>query len=336
VALAPDGKLVFMYNGTAQTTGSPIPNITQAGVIQQVPGTYFSETASGTAQTSTASVPTGTGYTVNTATVKDTAPFTGSRTMGGITTPTTASLAGMFTSTVATYTGGGSGPAGVSVQGVVAGSSWENRFGVATTSLEGVSINGAVTLDPTGKLTGQAVDQIPNGTSSPDKVVINAVSVPTTSGQTTSSFVQTLSGGFTATANGSGTQSTLTAPALTGTSTGTLSGNINGVLATTNTTAVSGTLATNAGNTTAYVVGTVGGPVGGLQTGTASTQMVNVVSPTAGIPLQPRFEGTAVLTPAAGSSPPALSTNLNGVLNLVPPNATQVQTTGGLVTIPKP
>jgi hypothetical protein len=281
-------------------------------------------------------VPTGTGYTVNTATLKDAAPFTGSRTMNGTTTPTTASLAAMYTSTVATYTGGGSGPAGVSVQGVVAGAPWENRFGVATATYGGVSINGAVTLDPTGKLTGQAVDQIPNGTGSPDKVVINAVSVPTSSGQTTSSFVQTLSGGFTSTANSNGTQSTLTAPSLTGISTGTLSGNINGVLTTTNTTAVPGTLATNAGNTTAFVVGAVGGPAGGLQTGTASTQMVNVVTPTAGIPLLPRFEGTAVLTPAAGSAPPTLTTTLNGVLNLVPPNGTKVQTTGAVATTPKP
>jgi hypothetical protein len=337
VSLAPDGTLIYMYNGTAQTAGSPTPNITQAGVIQQVPGTYFTESGSGTVQTATSSLSTGpSGPTVSTATVKDASPFTGTRILGGTPTPTTSSLAGMMTSTTTPYTGGGTGSGSVSVQGVVAGSSWENRFGVATASYGGVNINGAVTLDPTGKLTGQFVDQIPNGTSSPDKVVINAVSVPTTSGQTTSSFVQTLSGGFTSTANGSGTQATTTA-ALAGTSAGTLSGPVNGSYLATNTAGVNGTLGTNAGNLTAYVVGVVGGPASGVQTGVGSTQVIRTITSGdgAGGFRLPRFEGTTVLTPAAGSAPPTLTTNLNGVLN-VAPNGALVQTTGAVATTPKP
>jgi len=147
---------------------------------------------------------------------------------------------------------------------------------VATTSLEGVNITGPVTLDPSGKLTGQFVDQMPNASGSPDKVVINAVSVPNT-------------------------------------------------------------LGTNSGNLNAFVVGVVGGPAGGVQTGVGSTQMIrNITSGdgAGGIRL-PRFEGTTVLTPAMGGAPPTLTTTLNGVLNVAPNNAI-VKTTGAVATTPKP
>lgn len=338
VSLAPDGRLVYMYGGTAQTVDSSTPNITQSGVIQQVPGTYFTESGSGTVQGASSSVSTGpSGPTVNTATIKDAAPFTGSRTLGGTTTPTTASLAAMLTSTTTPFTGGGTGAGSVSVQGVVAGSSWENRFGVATATYGGVSINGAVTLDPSGKLTGQFVDQMPNASGSPDKVVINAVSVPTGTGQTTSSFVQTLSGPFNMTSAASGTQSTTTA-SLTGPSTGTLSGQVNGSYLASNTAVVNGTLGTNSGNLTAYVVGAVGGPASGVQTGVGSTQVIKTITSgdgAGGYSLS-RLHGTTVLTPSSGSAvPPTLTTTLNGVLNVAPNNAI-VKTTGAVATTPKP
>jgi hypothetical protein len=158
------------------------------------------------------------------------------------------------------------------------------------------------------------------------------VSVPTGTGQTTSSYVQTLSGTFNSTATASGTQSTITAT-VAGTSTGTLSGSVVGSYIASNTAAVNGTLGTNAGNITSYVVGAVGGPATGVQTGVASTQTIRTIlsGDGAGGVRRPRLEGLAILNPASGSTPASLTTTLNGILN-VAPNGALVKTSGAMVT----
>ncbi len=331
VALAPDGKMVFFYNGTAQTTGSPTPNITQAGVIQQVPGTSFTETLNGNV-TTTGVTTTFTGGQSSTAMTQDAAPLTGSRTVGSTTTPTTGSVAALQSSTVNTFPAGPTTQSwSLNITGVVAGNSWETKWGVATATADGLSVNGVVTLDPSGKATGQFVASGPG-----DPIAVNAVSVPTGTGQTTSSFVQTLSGTFNSTSTASGTQSTSTA-SLAGTSAGTLSGPVVGSYIANNTAVVSSTLGTNSGNITANVVGVMGGPAGGVQTGVGTTQTIRTITSgdgAGGVRLG-RFEGTTVLTPASGTAPPALTTTLNGTLN-VAPNGAQVQTTGGLVAVPQP
>jgi hypothetical protein len=347
VSLASNGTLIFNYSGTGKTSNNQL--FTQSGWIQQVPGTYFKETASGSYQQSTA--PTDTGLP-NMLATKDQTSLSGTRTMypsgpsGPSTSNTLSSFAASQTSTgTPTPT---SGSINLNTEGVVATTSSGIKWGVAsltptftptgsTGAIIRPTINGPVTIGTDLKLTGQFVDQI-----SGDKLARNLVSV-TGSGQTTSSFVQTVTGNFSQTANidpqYSGTVAYQIAPSLTGTSAGTLSGLVNGSYITANTAEVPGTLGTNSGNLTAFVVGVVGGQAGGVQTGVASTQMVrNVTSGDgAGPPAHmPRFEGTAVLTPAAGSTPPVLTTTLNGVLNVSPFNGARVQTTGAVATTPKP
>ncbi|MFH1594983.1 MAG: hypothetical protein ABIG94_01250, partial [Pseudomonadota bacterium] len=348
VSLAPDGRLVYMYGGTATTiSGQPI---TQSGVIQQVPGTYFTETA-GTAggnyqQAATTSGP------LNILATQDSTSLSGKRTMypSGPSEPgtdinTKASFASAQTSNGGTFSPT-SGSINLTLQGVVAGAAWETKWGVAsltpsftpagsTEPITRPTINGPVTIGTDLKLTGQFVDQIPNSFGSFDKLSRNLVSV-TGTGQTTSSFVQTVGGDFSQTATNNGTQATAIAPALTGTATGTLSGPVGGTLIINSQTGVPSTFGTNSGTISAHVVGVVGGPAGGVQTGVGSTQVIRTITSgdgAGGIRL-PRFEGTTVLTPAAGSTPPTLTTTLNGVLNVAPNGASTTQS-GVLATTPK-
>ena len=185
-----------------------------------------------------------------------------------------------------TFNASGSGTPNLTVQGVVAGSTWETRWGVATISgsrFPGstTGISGPVTLDPTGKLTGQFVDTVPNAPGQPaDNVTVNYVSVPTGSGQTTSSFVQTVSGTVTQTPTGTtpSTQGTLTTPTpLTGTGTGTIPGNINANVNLTTIAANPTYVTAGTGPMSAQIIGAVGGPAGGPQTGVASMHSIKTV-----------------------------------------------------------
>lgn len=209
---------------------------------------------------------------------------------------------------------------------MVAGSGWETKWGVASISGTGIptpksSIGffaGPVTLDTSGKLTGQFVDVVPNGTGQPvDNVTFNLVSVPVDPmhPQTTSSFVQTVSGTVTQTPTGStpSAQGSLPTPTpLTGTSTGVLAGNINANLALTSTAATATYGTSGSGPMTAQIVGAVGGPAGGAQTGVASMHSIKTIGS------QTHFlqhVGTAAFQPAAGSTPATLTATVNG-LNL--------------------
>jgi hypothetical protein len=337
--LAPNGTLVWNYSGT-WTNGAN--SGTASGNWTQVLGTYFTETVNSGSFVQAAASTTIGETTYASKTVKDALPLGGTRTIG-TGSPTTVSYAGIQTSTVNTFTPSPGTP-NLTVQGVVAGSTWQTRWGVASISGTGIPqpssstgfFAGPVTLDPTGKLTGQFVDVIPNGVGNPvDNVTVNLVSVPAGQGQTTSSFVQTVSGQANQTLTGTtpSTQGTLTTPTPlsgTSTSTGTISGNINANVALT-TTAVTPTYVT-AGTVpmSAQIIGAVGGPAG-TQTGVASMHSLKgTVTDTRGL----QHLGTATFQPAAGSTPATLITNLIGQ-NLSLSGVAAMQT--GTVTVtPRP
>jgi hypothetical protein len=315
--LAANGTLVWNYYGT-WTAGNN--SGTASGTWTQVLGTYFTETVnSGTfVQASTSTTIGGTTY--SSVTVQDAAPLGGTRTVGTASpTAITASAAGILTSTVNTPpTGSSTGTPNMTMQGVVAGSTWETRWGVATLNGSGspssTGISGPVTLDPSGKLTGQFVSTIPNGPGQPvDNVVANYVSVPTGSGQTTSSFVQTVSGTVTQTPIGTtpSTQGTLTTPTpLSGTGTGTIPGNV-GANVNLNTMAASPTYVTaGTGPMSAQIIGAVGGPAGGPQTGVTSMHSIKTVG---GNPRALQHLGTVVHQPATGTTPASSTLFLNGL-----------------------
>jgi len=187
-----------------------------------------------------------------------------------------------------------------------------------------------VTVAPTGQLTGQFVDQIIN---SSDKVAVNVVSVPTASGLTTSSFAQTATGTINQTpvSGTSGTQATITTPIpLTGVSSGTIAGAINTNVSITSTAMQSSTY-NNAISPaiTANMVGAVGGPAGGVQTGVATIQAVTT---NAGTTSTNNFVGTTTLQPATPSVPVTLTTT---VIGINPAGATPAVQTG-TVTVTKP
>jgi hypothetical protein len=338
VSLSSDGKLTFSYGGTwTALNGSG----TGGGSISQIPGTYFTETASGNLQATSTPYPVGSsGATLNVATVTDTAGLNGQRIMapgtsGQTTTSTTGSFAAGAASQTNTYPSGSTG-ATLTLQGVVASTTGGTSYGVATGSSPEVSaalgsaatISGPVSIDAAGKLTGQFVD---SGGS--NKIGINMVSVPAGSGQSTSSFTQTVTGNFSQTADPTGTMSTLTAPSVTGTATGTLSGATTGSLTLNSQTTTTGTLGTNSGTVTASVVGVVGGPTGGLQTGVASVQLIRNVTAGSGTGTYlPRYLGGAALQPASGTAPAVLTTNLSSILNNSPINGASLNQTGVLTT----
>jgi hypothetical protein len=198
-------------------------------------------------------------------------------------------------------------------------------------------MSGPVTLDTSGKLTGQFVDVAPNsGGYPPDNVTLNLVSVPTASGQTTSSFVQTVSGTVTQTPTGStpstpSTQGTLTTPTpLTGTSTGVMAGNINANLALASTAAGPTYGTTGSGPIVGQIVGAVGGPAGGAQTGPATMQAVKTVGTRTN---HTHYLGTATFQPAAGGAAPTLTTSLKG-LNL-PASGVSATQSGTVTVTPK-
>ena len=333
VSLGTDGRLLYNYygnwvNGTQTGTGS--------GNLVQVPGTYFTETVGGSyQQTSTTGTP-------NTTTVVNTTPLTGTRTDAGSTIATTASMGvGVGTTQAQTYSNG-SGSTGVYVEGVVAGPAWDTRWGVASVKAQysaptpdnGRTTTGVVTIDTAGTLTGQFVSQIKNPDLSQDNIARNLVSVTQASGLTTSSFAQTSAGTINVTpvSGTNGTQATITNPIpLTGTSAGTISGQINTNLAITST-AMQPSTYNNVISPTiiATTVGAVGGPAGGVQTGVATIQTVTTTTPPA-TTTTGNLVGTATFQPATASAPATLTTKVIGVnpVGVVP----AVQT--GTVTVTK-
>jgi hypothetical protein len=209
----------------------------------------------------------------------------------------------------------------VTIKGVVAGSDWQTKWGVANISGAGspagsAKISGPVTLDPAGKLTGQFMDVVRNSPGQPaDNVTVNLVSVPAGTGQTTSSFVQTVSGNVTQTPLGTtpATQATLITPtALAGTSTGLMSGNINANVALTSTAVTPVYVTAGTGPMSAQIIGAVGGPAGGPQTGVASMHSIKTVG---GQTHQRTHLGTATHKPATPSTPATVTTNLQGLNN---------------------
>jgi len=331
--LATNGTLVWNYYGT-WTNGST--SGTGAGTWTQVLGTYFEETINSGSFVQAASSVTIGGTTYSSATVQDSAPLAGTRRVGaGSPTPTTGSFAGIRTSTVNTFPSASGATPNVTIKGVVAGSDWQTKWGVATIKGTGspagsAGISGPVTLDPAGKLTGQFVDVIRTGsTTPPDNVTVNLVSVPAGTGQTTSSFVQTVSGNVAQTPVGAtpATQATLITPAatpLTGTSTGLMPGNINAQVNLTSTAVTPVYVTAGTGPMSAQIIGAVGGPAGGPQTGPASMHSVKTIG---GRTRQQMHLGTAThkpatpstpatpSAPATPSTPATLTTNLQGLNN---------------------
>jgi hypothetical protein len=331
--LSTDGRLIYNYygnwlNGSQTGTGS--------GTLLEVPGTYFKETVTGGyQQTSTTGTP-------NTTTVVSTTPLTGTRTDTGATIPTTASEGSGRTSPTNTFPTA-TGTTTVTVEGVVAGPAWDTRWGVASmtptntpsggTASTAPTVTGVVTIDTTSKLIGQFVGQIKNPDGSLDTIARNLVSVPTASGQTTSSFVQTATGTLNQTPvpNTSWTQATITTPIpLTGVSSGTITGPINTNVSITSTAMQASTYNNAISPTiTANMVGAVGGPAGGVQTGVATIQAVTT---NAGTTSTNGFVGTTTLQPAAPSVPVTLTTT---VIGINPAGGTPAVQTG-TVTVTKP
>jgi hypothetical protein len=339
VTLAADGSLLYYYNGNWQSASS---SGTGSGSLLQVPGTYFTETASGNYQQSTT-----TSGPVDITAVKDATPLTGSRTSydsnpGGTTTPTTASLAAGVTSPTAgtPVTPTGSGSISVEVQGVVAGASHETKWGVAsmtpsTTPAGSTSptvhqtITGPVVIEPSGNLTGQFVNQ----TSLNNHTTTNLVSVPTASGMTTSSFTQTSSGTFNQVATADGSGFTLTTPTpLTGTATGPVSGPINTNVAITSQASQPNSFGSGTGAITVNTVGTVAGPPGGTQTGVSTTQVVKTIGTNTYIPA---YVGTAVAQPATATAPATVTSTLQSNMNLPPATGASNTQTGTATVTPK-
>ncbi|MHB9072849.1 MAG: FecR domain-containing protein [Desulfobaccales bacterium] len=327
VSMGTDGRLVYNYSGT-WTNGSNTG--TGSGTWTQVLGQYFTQSIDSGAYVQATSSTTIGGTTYSSATVQDTAPlggnrtvWTGSPTTGGTssTTGASTSYAGIRTSEVAPAppTGSSSHPVGSNtIQGVVAGSDWQTRWGVATLSGGNMSpspnsMSGVVTLDTAGKLTGQFVDVVPNSPGQPmDNVTVNLVSVPTGSGQTTSSFVQSVSGDVTQSVL-SPAQATLTTPtSLAGTSSGLMPGNINANVNLASTAVTPTYVTAGTGAMSAQIIGAVGGPAGGPQTGVASMHSIKTVG---GHTHQRMHLGTATHTPAAAAAPATLTTNLQGLNN---------------------
>jgi hypothetical protein len=195
-------------------------------------------------------------------------------------------------------------------------------------------MSGPVTLDPAGKLTGQFVDVVRNGPGQPvDNVTVNLVSVPAGTGQSTASFVQTVSGNVTQTpiAITPATQATLTTPtALVGTSTGLMSGNVNATVAITSKAVTPVYVTAGTGPMSAQIIGAVGGPAGATQTGVASMHSIKTIGgktsqrvhlgtaahkpATPSIPATPTTPATPS-SPAKPSTPATLTTNLQGLNN---------------------
>ena len=84
---------------------------------------------------------TSTTGTPNTTTVVSTTPLTGTRTDLGATTATTASEGSVRTSPVNTFPTG-SGSTTVTVEGVVAGPTYDTRWGVATVGITNTPTGG--------------------------------------------------------------------------------------------------------------------------------------------------------------------------------------------------
>ena len=248
--------------------------------------------------------------------------MTGTRIMdpGGAntTTSTVGSFASLRSSTVNSLTPA-SGTASVKIEGVVAGSSWQTQWGVATTTPTYTpsggspttipATTGPVTIDPSGTLTTQSVGTIANAGSTPDTISRNLISVPASSGQVVYGYAQTASGAFNQTAISDGSGKTVTAN-LTGTSTGFLAGNTSANLNLTSTAMNPGSYTSGSGNMAINSVGVLAGQPGGVQTGVSTHHGVRTINGTTRMPV---YVGSTTLTPASGSTPATLATNLYGV-----------------------
>ncbi len=334
VVMAPNGQLVFSYGGSWTTPSGQTG--TGSGSIQQVPGTYFTEVVTGQ-YTQVANSSSGVNNLATTGQVN----MTGTRIMdpGGAntTTSTVGSLATLNSSTVNSFTPT-SGTASVTVQGVVAGSSWQTRWGVATTTPTYTASGGSpttiagttgpVTIDPAGTLTTQSVGTIANAGNTPDTISRNLISVPAASGQNVYGYAQTASGAFSQAATSDGSGKTVTAN-LTGISTGVLTGNTSANVNITSTAMNPSSYISGSGNMTINSVGVLAGQPGGVLTGVSTHHGVRTINETTRTPV---YVGSTTLTPGSGSTPATLATNLFGVNRTVGGGAGQV---GTLVVTPR-
>jgi hypothetical protein len=312
-------------------------------MIQQVPGTYFTETLTG----QYGQAITSNGYNLFTTGQQN---MTGTRTVHSSGDPTNTSTVGSFatlrSSTVTNSFTPSSGSASVSLQGVVAGPSWQTQWGVAsltptytpsggTASTTGATTTGPVTIDPTGTLTHQSVGTIPNGNSGPpsytalpaDTISGNLISVPATSGQVVYGYAQSASGPFSQTASLDGKSKIVTA-ALTGTS-GNVNTNVS--LSITSTALNPNSYVANSGNMIVNSVGVLAGPAGGTQTGVSTHHGVRTLNGNSTI-RTPVYLGSTTLTPAVGSTPTTMTTALSGVNRTGTGGASQI---GTMIVTPK-
>ena len=242
--LTADGKLLLYYYGSFTTSGGSSTMGSSSGQMYQLPGTYFTQTASGSYLQSSTSASLGSGNTLFINNMQDAAPLTGSRTeytynpsTGSYTTSSsslTASFAGSQTvfGTTNPYPSGGSGTVSSTMTGVVAnapkdpvsGAYVVDRFGVATTnatytpsggSPTNASITGPVLIETNTVLLGQSVNQ----TSPSFTTTLNVKSSDVAAtGVATTSFVKTATGNYTQTIDATGSsQTAITPTALTGT-----------------------------------------------------------------------------------------------------------------------
>ncbi|MFI5331522.1 MAG: beta strand repeat-containing protein, partial [Desulfobaccales bacterium] len=351
VTLAANGQLVFNYAGSWNSTTSSQTG-TGSGTIQQIPGTLFTETVTGTYQQASTSTPLGTNYPTGTnlavTTFKDATPLTGTRTVGDTTTSTTGSYAGMIATVNPAASGASTGSGSLTVQGVVAATSPQSQWGVATATATYTPSGGSpttlpvtagtVTIDPSGTLTGQFVNTTNSGTSTANpanNLTQNYASVPTSAGLTTASYTQTASGTFNSVATADGSGKTVTTPTpLTGTSTGVLAGPVNSDLAITSTALQPNAYSSGSGAIATTTVGVVAGPSGGTQTGVSTVQAVK--TSTSGATTLTSYVGATTLTPAvAPAVSPTLTTTLQGVNPATPGGSLVGATQTGTLTVTK-
>jgi len=285
ITIAPDGSLTFNYTGTVAQTGQPTLNA--AGTMTQQFGIAVSQSASGTYSV-VAGGDGGNPTLLNTGQMTGGPTNSNSLTINGVTTLTKSSLAlsyGNGSPLPGMPYNGASGSYSVSGAGAV--SPWyggQPSYGMlsSTVTVDGTSVSPtpmqvtyypSTSNPPFGNLTGQVA--IGGGGSGP---YINAVlaTTPTSSGQTTTSFYQTLAGSY---------QQTSISPYSTAvfTNTSPLTGTMylgggSGSIGSANITAnfnLTGTGASGAfpssynGTVSTSFLGAVAGPASGTQTGIA-------------------------------------------------------------------
>ncbi len=314
ITIAPNGQLTFTYTGTVTTSGGT--TFTGSGTMTEQFGLAVSQSASGTYY-----VVTGTSGSSPSATLLNTGQMSGTQTVSGVgATDTNGSLALSYGNGVAlpALATGASGSYSVSGAGAVypwyGGQPTSGVLGSTVTVLNGggggsVLTPMQITYNPTnGNLTGQIA--FGQGGSGP---YINGVlaTTPTSSGLTTSSFYETLSGGYQITS-----ASPYSTASITGSPGGTMwlggSGTVNSYSITSNLaltgSSQAGAFTPDSGSANFNMLGAAIGPPGGTMTGTAmgSLNGSGEVS-TFNIPFGGPYGNFSINTNAEGNLPATLT-----------------------------